>query len=296
MASAELATVIGLMRENNPMQGDTIAAIRANMAVATSALPRPDEVRYEAVDAGGVPAEWTTTPEADPGRVLVYFHGGGYVVGNLDSHRPLVTRISRAAKARVLAVDYRLGPEHPHPAAVEDAVAAYGFARDQGFAPGAIALGGDSAGGGLTVACLLALRERGDPLPAAGVCLSPWLDLTLSGESVSRRAVEDPMTSAKQLKMMAEAYLAGGDPKAPTASPLFADPTGLPPLLIHVGTAEILHDDATRFAERARAAGVDVTLEIWEDMLHVWHVFADLLPEARQAIDRVGAYLRERLG
>jgi monoterpene epsilon-lactone hydrolase len=195
----------------------------------------------------------------------------------------------------VLSVDYRLAPEHPHPAAVEDATAAYRFLLDTGISPGNLAIGGDSAGGGLTVACLIALRDAGLPLPAAGVCISPWVDLTQSGESMDSKADEDPMVSREALQVMANAYLGGGDPKEATASPLFADLAGLPPLLIQVGTAETLLDDATRLAERAKSQGVDVTLEAWEEMIHVWHAFAVLLPEGRQAIERIGEFLSERL-
>jgi epsilon-lactone hydrolase len=196
----------------------------------------------------------------------------------------------------VLNVDYRLAPEHRFPAAVEDGVAAYRFAVSAGYAPGRIALGGDSSGGGLVLGTLVALRDDGDPLPAAGLCLCPWTDLTLSGESLRTKVDEDPMANPKILELMAEAYLGDADRRSPTASPLFADLAGLPPLLVQVGTAEILLDDATRLAERAKAAGVDVTLEIWDHMIHVWQSFADLLPEGRQAIERIGAYVEARLG
>jgi len=294
MASPELQIVIDMMRENSPLQGDDLLEMRANLEKTTAALPRPDDVEYTPVDAGGVQAEWTEAPGAEPGRAIVYFHGGGYVLGSLDSHRPLVTRIARAARARVLSVDYRLAPEHPHPAAVEDGVAATRFALAQGVPPSGLALAGDSAGGGLTVATLVALRDGGASLPAVAACMSPWLDLTLSGESVASRAEEDVMVTPKDLRKMAAAYAAGGDPRAPTASPVFADLTGLPPLLLQVGTSEILLDDSTRLAERIREAGGEVELDVWDDMLHVWHSFADILPEAREAIERVAAFLRAR--
>ncbi len=291
MPSPELTTVVDLLRANPPIQGETIPEMRAGMDAITAGFERPGDVRYEPVDAGGVPAEWTVAPESRPNRVLVYFHGGGYTIGSIQSHRPLVTRLARETASRVLSVDYRLGPEHPHPAAVEDACAAYRFVLEADVPAENVSLAGDSAGGGLTVAALLALRDTGTALPAAGVCISPWLDLTLSGASFASKAEEDPMVSREGLAMMAEAY-AGGRRDHPTASPLFADLAGLPPLLVQVGTAEVLLDDSTRFAERAQAAGTDVELEVWEDMVHVWHAFADLLPEGRQAIERIGTYLR----
>jgi acetyl esterase/lipase len=295
MASPELQVVVDMLRANPPVQGDDIPAMRAGMLAATGGMPLPPDVEYEPVDASGVAAEWARAPGVDAERTVVYLHGGGYVMGSVETHRLLVAGISRAVAAPVLSVDYRLGPEHPHPAAVDDALAAYRFVLAQGAAPERIAIAGDSAGGGLTVAALLALREAGDPLPAAGICISPWLDLTLSGASMDTKADVDPMVTRETLRPMADAYLAGADPKTPTASPLFADLTGLPPLLVQVGTAETLLDDSRRLAERAKSADVDLTLEEWEGMIHVWHAFAALLPEGRQAIDRIGEYLGERL-
>ena len=295
MASAELQTVVQMLRSQPPIQGDDIHSMRAAMESLMGAIPPPEDAKLEPVDAGGVPAEWTTANGADSGRVVVYFHGGGYTLGSIATHRPLVARLSRAAGARVISVDYRLAPEHPCPAAIEDAVAAYRHVVAGGVAPSRIAIAGDSAGGGLTAACLVALRDAGDPLPAAGVCISPWLDLSLSSGSWQTRAADDPLVQRREIQMMADAYLAGADPKTATASPLFADLAGLPPILVQVGTAEVLLDDANGFAERARAAGVDVELDVWEDMIHVWHAFADLLPEARDAIDRIAAFLAARL-
>jgi len=295
MTSPELEIVVQLLRSNNPIQGDDIPSMRASLDAAVGALPPPADVELESVDAGGVPAEWTTAPGADPTRAIVYLHGGGYTIGSIQSHRPLVAKLSRATGARVLNVDYRLGPEHPFPAAVEDAVAAYRFVLASGGVPARTAIAGDSAGGGLTAACLVALRDAGAPLPAAAVCISPWLDLSFGGDSIRSKVDVDPLVDRTSLQRMADAYLGGSDPRAPTASPLFADLTGLPPLLVHVGSREILLDDSTRFAKRARSAGVDVELEVWEGMIHVWHSFADLLPEGREAIERIGDYLSERL-
>ncbi|MBW2312743.1 MAG: alpha/beta hydrolase [Deltaproteobacteria bacterium] len=295
MASPELATVIQILRSNPPLGGDTIEEMRASMDGLTANFARPEDVRYEPVDAGGAPGEWTTAPESESDRVAVYLHGGGYAIGSIQSHRPLVTQLARDARARVLSIDYRLGPEHPHPAAVEDACNAFRFAVDSGVAPERIAIAGDSAGGGLTGAALIALRDAGGDTPAAGVCISPWFDLTLSGDSMKTKGDADPLVSEDKLAVMAAAYVADGDPKAPTASPLFADLSGLPPMLLQVGTAETLLDDSTRFAERAKTAGVEVDLEIWDDMIHVWHAFGPLLPEAGEAITKIGSWLQTKI-
>ena len=294
MPSPQLETVVGMLRANPPIVGASFQEKRAGMDALTAGWQRPDDVTYEPVDAGGVSAEWTTPPEADGDRTVVYFHGGGYTIGSIQSHRPIVTRIAREARARVLSVDYRLGPEHRHPAAVEDGCGAFDFVVAQGIDAADVALAGDSAGGGLTIATLVALRDAGRALPGAGACISPWLDLTLAGASMKSKLDEDPMVTPEGLAEMADAY-AGGSLAHPTASPLFADLAGLPPLLVQVGTAEILLDDSTRFAERADAAGVDVELEVWDDMVHVWHAFADLLPEGAQATERLGAFLRRRI-
>lgn len=258
-------------------------------------LPTAPDVRCEAVVAGGVPGEWIVPPGAEESRVLLYLHGGGYVIGSVNTHRDMVSRIARAAQARALAIDYRLAPEHPFPAAVEDATAAYRWLLASGMPAERIVIAGDSAGGGLTLATLLALRDAGDLLPAAAVCISPWTDLAVTGESMDTKADVDPMIRKAEAIEGAKLYLAGADPKTPLASPLYADLSGLPHLLIQVGTHETLQDDSVRLAERARAAGVDVTLEQWEEMIHVWHFFAFILPEAQQAIDRIGQFVREHV-
>jgi epsilon-lactone hydrolase len=295
MASEQLKIVVNMLRNAPAVDGADVLAMRQNMEKAAAAAPRPEGVAFTTVRANGVPAEWTVAEGARDDVAIVYLHGGGYVMGSLDTHRGHCARISRAARARVLSVDYRLGPEHPHPAAVDDAVAAVRFVRATGFAPGRTAVAGDSAGGGLTLAALVALRDAGDPLPAAGLCISPWTDLAGTGGSIATRAAEDPMVRPSDLKLMADAYLAGRDPKTPLASPLYADLAGLPPLLIQVGSAEILLDDAVRLAERARKAGVAAELRVWQDMIHVWHAFADLLPEGQQAVDEMAAFLEAHL-
>ena len=262
--------------------------------VGTAQLPAG--LIRESLTVNGVPAEWVTARGAAADRAVLYLHGGGYVIGSIATHRELAARISAASGARCLVIDYRMGPEHRFPAAVDDAVAAYRWLLDAGYAPERLAIAGDSAGGGLTMATLLALRERKLPLPATGVCLSPWVDLTMSGASMTSKLKDDPMLSREPLAMMAGHYLGGADPRAPLASPVFADLRGLPPLLIQVGAAEVLLDDSTRLAENARAGGVEVELEVWPDMIHVWQAFAALLPEGQQAIERIGAHLAKRLG
>jgi acetyl esterase/lipase len=224
---------------------------------------------------------------------MLYLHGGGYVVGSIATHRGLAGRLSQAAAARVLLVDYRLAPEHPFPAAVDDAASAYRWLLAQGIESARLVIAGDSAGGGLTIATLVALRDAGVPLPAAAVCLSPWVDLEGSGDSVTTKAAADPLVQKDMLLQLGAWYLAGADPRTPLAAPLYADLRRLPPLLIQVGTAEILLDDATRLAEKATAAGVKVTLESWEDMIHVWQLFAPMLPEGQQAIERIGVFVQQ---
>jgi acetyl esterase/lipase len=245
------------------------------------------------VNAGGVPAEWITTPGAVEDRVILYLHGGGYVIGSINTHRELMIRFSKAANARVLGLNYRLAPENPFPAPVEDAVAGYRWLLAQGVKPNRVTVAGDSAGGGLTVATLVAIRDAKLPVPAAGVCISPWVDMEGIGESMTTRAKVDPMVQKQGLLGMAGLYLAGKDPRTPLAAPLYADLKGLPPLLIQVGDAETLLDDATRIAERAKAAGVSVKLEVWPEMIHVWQLFAAALPEGQQAIDGMGKFVRE---
>jgi acetyl esterase/lipase len=235
-----------------------------------------------------VPAEWIVAPGAAEDRYVLYLHGGGYVMGSINTHREMVSRISRAAGVRALALDYRLAPESPFPAAVDDATGAYRWLLAQGAKPA-----GDSAGGGLTLATLVAIRDAKLPVPAAGVCLSPWADMEGVGASMTSKAKEDPIVQKEMLLGMAKLYLGGADPKTPLAAPLHADLRGLPPLLIQVGSAETLLDDSTRVAERAKAAGVKVDLEVWSEMIHVWQLFAPILPEGQEAIAKIGKFIRE---
>jgi len=278
-----------------PSASLTIAERRAQYERAERVFPTPADVAVEVVSAPERPAEWLRPPGARADAAVLYLHGGGYVIGSPRSHRHLAAAIARAAGTAALLVDYRLAPEHAFPAALEDAVAAYQWLLARGLAPERVVVAGDSAGGGLTVATLLVLRDRALPRPGAGVCISPWVDLTCSGATYATRRDVDPIVTREGVTMMAQAYVGAGDPKASLVSPLYADLRGLPPLLVQVGSDEVLLDDAVGLGERARAAGVDVTLEEWPSMVHVWHWFLPMLDEAQRAIDGIGAFVRARL-
>jgi acetyl esterase/lipase len=296
MPSKEFETILQLLK-SRPIEEDLpFDQLRANFEAQTAIFKVAEDVRVEPVTAGKRPAEWIIPPGSQEDRNILYLHGGGYVIGSIKTHREMVSRIARESKARALLVDYRLAPEHPFPAAVEDAGSAYLWLIDQGVDPRRTIIAGDSAGGGLTAATLVFLRDRGAPLPAAAVCLSPWADLEGSGNSMITRANIDPMVNRQGLVRMAGAYLGGKNPRTPLASPIYADLKGLPPLLIQVGTAEVLFDDAVRLAERARADGVEVVLEPWEDMVHVWHFFASMLPEGQEAIERIAEFIQKKTG
>ncbi|MDO8588353.1 MAG: alpha/beta hydrolase [Armatimonadota bacterium] len=249
-----------------------------------------NDVRCEPIDVGGVRAEWIVPPGADSDRVIVYLHGGGYVIGSINTHRALIARIARASKARALAIDYRLAPEHPFPAALDDATAAYRWLISNRHPACKIVIAGDSAGGGLTLAVLAELRAASDPMPAAAALISPWTDMEGTGNSMRSKKGQDPTINGEDLVSMAALYVGANDPKNPLASPLYADFRGFPPLLIQVGDTEVLLDDSIRVAERAKSAGVKVELEVWEGMVHVWHIYAKLLPEGQQAIDKLGKF------
>jgi acetyl esterase/lipase len=294
MASQALQALIAAKRANPYSAQKTIAELRAE-SQARAATPLPDGTMHAAADADGVPGEWVAAPGVALDAVFLFLHGGGYYRGSAASSRATSARIAAACGARVFSIDYRLAPEHPFPAAVEDAHTAYRWLLDQGIAANRIAVGGISAGGGLTLALLLKLKQDGAPLPAAAVPMSAWTDLAQSGETMVSKAEIDPAISKPYLDRMAGHYLAGADPRTPLASPLHGALDGLPPLLIQVGTAETLLDDSRRFAERARAAGVDVTYEPWEDMIHGWHGNGDVLPEANEAIAAIGAFFKQKI-
>jgi monoterpene epsilon-lactone hydrolase len=273
-----------------------LAERRATFAPAGRPHPVPDDVAVTDVTAGGVPAHWLAAPGTDAGRVLLFLHGGGFEFGSVRSDGELAARLGRAGGMRVLFPEYRLAPEHHFPAAIDDVVAAWRWLRtDQGLDAGSIAVAGDSAGGGLAVALLVAIRDAGEALPAAAVLMSPTVDLTSSGASMTERVEQDPLSTPDMLRQFAADYLAGADPRTPLASPLFASLAGLPPLLVLVGTADLLLSDSERLAAAADQAGVDVTLKIGEGLPHVYPIMLGT-PEAAEATEQIGKFLRARVG
>jgi monoterpene epsilon-lactone hydrolase len=296
MASKELEVILKMLKATWPINPKiTIQEQRAAIENMRQ-FPLDKDVKCNKLDVNGIPGEWVSTPGVVEYRVMLYLHGGGYIMGSINTARPLISWITRAARTKTLAIEYRLAPENPFPAAIEDSVAAYRWLLSTSVDPARLIIAGDSAGGGLTVATLLALRDAGLPLPAAGVCMSPWVDMEATGESMRTKADVDPMITREGTLQGAKAYLGDKDPRTPLASPIHADLKGLPPLLIHVGTAETLLDDSIRLAAHGNAAGVNVILEPWEDMIHVWHSFAPILPEARQAIKRIGEFIQKQTG
>ncbi|GGC63555.1 hydrolase [Siccirubricoccus deserti] len=290
MSYPELQKLVDALRAR-PVITDIGERRRAFDAFATTFPPAAD-VTVETLELGGVMAERSRTPGDDAAGAILYVHGGGYVFGSLDSHRHVVTEIGRAAGVPGYALHYRLAPEHPFPAPVEDTVAAYRALLAQGIAPGRIALAGDSAGGGLVVAALVAFREAGLPQPACGWSISPWIDLEALGPSMTGNAASDPSVQRDPILELARLYLAGADPRSPLAAPLYADLKGIAPLLIQVGAIETLLDDAVRLAGRAAAAGVPTRLDVWPEMPHVWHLFHPVLTAGRKAIEQGGAFVK----
>jgi monoterpene epsilon-lactone hydrolase len=261
-----------------------------------SVWPVADDVEIAPVDVNGLPGEWSIVPGSDFSRVLMFFHGGGYCSGSIVSHRRLVTEAGRAAGVRTLAIAYRLAPEHPFPAAYDDVITAWRFLRDQNIPADHIAIGGDSAGAGLTLALIGRLWDAQEELPGCAWLISPWTDLTMSGWTLSSRDAVDPLIHKGYLIELADAYLpAGMDRKDPRVSPLYADLKGFPPVMIQVGSAETLLNDATRFAAVAGVADVRVTLEIWPQMIHAWPVWNARLKAGRCALASAGAFIRQHL-
>ena len=266
---------------------------RARIEEVGAVSPVAGDIRLETVDCDGVRGEWSIAPGSDTSRVLLFFHGGGYCSGSIVSHRRMVTEAGRAGAVRTLAIAYRLAPEHPFPAAHEDAMTAWRFLRRQGIAAKSIALGGDSAGGNLTLALMQRLRRAGEPLPACAWLASPWVDLTMSGASLATKDARDPLIQKGYLEELASAYAPPPiDRRDPLVSPLFADLRGLPPLLIQVGSEETLLSDATRLAEAAGVADVEVTLEIWPHMIHAWPLWNATLSDGRKALAHAGEFMR----
>jgi len=273
----------------------TLEERRATFAPGGRFHPVPDDVLMSEVTADGVPAHWLAAPGADAGRVLLFLHGGGYELGSLRSDGELAARLGRASGMRVLFPEYRLAPEHPFPAAIDDVLAAWRWLRtDQELDSRSIAVAGDSAGGGLAVALLVAVRDAGETLPAAAAIMSPTVDLTSSGASMTERADQDPISTPAMLRQFASEYLDGADAKTPLASPLFASLSGLPPLLVQVGTADLLLSDSERLGRAAAEAGVEVILEVGEGLPHVYQLMLGT-PEAAEATERIGSFLRARV-
>ena len=275
---------------------DLAAYRRKEEALARYQVILPRGARIERVNVDGLPAEWVRARRVNPDdtRTVLYFHGGGYVSCSCATHRDLAARISAACGVRVLLVEYRLAPEHPYPAAFEDGLRSFRWLRESGVAASEMAIGGDSAGGGLALATLLALKDDGEELPKAGFLLSPWLSQVPDGESYTTRAEADPFVTAEFVLACAEAFLAGSDPRELV---LFEkDLRGLPSMLVHVGEDEILLADSLRLVENARSAGVEASLEIWEGMWHVFQSMAMIVPEAKLSLSRIGGFVREKLG
>jgi acetyl esterase/lipase len=296
MGVSDRAAVLAFLQQNSGEGAEPgIGELRARMDSLAQIFPVPDGTEVEPSSVGGVPGEWVRTRHARSDAALLYLHGGGYVLGSPRSHRHLAAAISEATGLPLFVAEYRLAPEHPFPAAIEDAVAAYKGLLGSGLAPSNLAIAGDSAGGGLNIATLMSLRDHNLPLPACAVTISAWADLSQGGEAYRTRAKRDPMIRKEGLDGMAAAYLAGRDAKTPLASPVFADLDGLPPLLLQVGTEEALHDDTIALAARADAAGVEGSVESWGGMMHVWHFFHPMLSEGRDAIARIGAFVKARI-
>lgn len=256
----------------------------------------PFRTKTQSVTIDDVPGKWITATAASEDRAILYFHGGGYNLGSSSSHGEIAAHISKTSGARVLLIDYRCAPEHPYPGALEDGLSAYRGLLEMGFSPQNIGVLGDSAGSGLTIATLVSLRDAGKPLPALAVCLSPWVDLELSGESVKNRLQSDPFLNADWLRQMALNYIGTNDPRSPFISPIYADLHDLPPLFVQVGTDDILYSDAERLVERAQEAGMETTFDVWENMWHVWHFFVGKMPEANRAIKKVGSFFHKHMG
>jgi epsilon-lactone hydrolase len=293
---AVIDTVIARVKTVYRSWGRTTSVAQMRSDWDTLFGSRSVSASVETVCANGVAAEWIAAPGAKRDKAVLYFHGGGFQVGSLRSHLELMACISEVSGCRVLGVDYRLAPEYRFPAPLQDACSAYEWVLAQGFSARDTALAGDSAGAGLALTTLLSLRDAGRPLPSAAVLMSAWTDLTASGESYESRAALDPIHQRAMILAMARNYLGGdGDARNPLASPLFADLRGLPPLLLQVGDRETVLSDSTAFADKARAAGVDTTLEVWEHMIHVFQQFPSELTEAREALGSIGNFLKKHL-
>lgn len=295
--SDEMAMVMDLLWAAARNDDATVEERRVEIDLLAGASPLAEGTVGEAVDVDGVPGEWLRPPGVAEDGALLYLHGGGYVVGSVVSHRPLASKLAAATGVPALIIDYRMGPEDPFPAAVDDAVASFHWLVARGLDPSRIAVAGDSAGGGLTLATLLALRDAGGPVPGAAACISPWADLTMSTPSMDANTGGDPMLDRERLQWYADRYVPDGtDPRSPLVSPCFADLSGLPPVVVHAADDEVLVDDARLVAEAVEAAGGTVEYRTWPDAFHVFHATAGLTPEGDEAVAAMGAFLKAHLG
>jgi epsilon-lactone hydrolase len=295
MKSPELLQLLEGLRAGGPDLSGSPELARASFSAMVAAAPVAPDVVFSEATLGGRRVLQSVTPGARTDRTLLYLHGGAFVIGSPEDYRSLTAELGRAAGMRCVSLDYRLAPEHPFPAAVDDGVSAYRALLESGIAPAHIGIAGDSAGGGLTLSTLVAARDAGLPMPGAGLLISPWVDLACTGYSMTSRRHEDPSLKRADLLAMAARYLEGRPASHPLASPLHAELRGLPPLLVQVGTAEILLSDALRLADAAAAQDVRVTLNVWPDMIHVWHFFGFALAEGRSALREAGTFLRDSL-
>ena len=295
MSQQQLEKLVGIIRNQASLGTQSIEISRQFMDEAGSKFAVPDDVALTPFTIGTIDVEFLDAPNIDQNKVLLYFHGGGYVSGSIKSHRYLMQNLSRASGARTLGINYRLAPEHPFPAAIDDAVSCYRWLLDEGYQTENIAIGGDSAGGGLVISTLLSLRDAGYPLPAAGLCISPWADLTGTAPSYETQAESDPMISSVGIRKVATMYLGSAPSDTPLASSIFADLSGLPPMLIQVGEREVLHDDSIALSNKIQQADGEALLEVAPHMIHVWHAFAPMLSEGQLAVDRAGQFIKTQL-
>jgi len=294
MSSKAVKRLLKNIKETNPLAADSIEELRAKFEKFYLQFHTHQTSNLNEFKINDIPSFWISSPNSDENKILLFFHGGGFTIGSTKDHFDLCARLSRASEARVLSIDYRLAPENPFPAALEDCIASYNWLLKEGFEQSQIVPVGISSGGTLVISTLLSLRGQGIKLPHASCCMSPAVDLLFEGDSVNYNERKDWVTKGR-LSSVAINYLAGQDPKQPLASPLYADLRGLPSLMIQVGSHEILLDDNLKFYTKAKDAGVNVTLEIWDGMLHCWQVFASEIPEGQQAIESMGKFLKAKL-
>jgi len=292
VVSKGMRRVLKFLEKRNELEvKQRVAESRKSLEDLAAIVELPDDVELKHLEINEIKAVWIDTPQSYSENIILYLHGGGYMEGSLTSHQDLAWRIGKASKARVLLIDYSLAPEKPFPAALNDTISCYQWLISTQKIPSSnIILAGDSAGGGLVLATLLKLKQLEKKLPSAAICLSPWTDLAMEGESVKNNANIDNFLKIWDLYFMASLYVQDNDPKNPFISPLYGELSGLPPLLIQVGNSEVLLDDSVRLAKKAKKAGIEVELSIWEDMSHVFQAFADWAPEGKEAIDKIGQF------